>query len=134
MNFEAAKAVAKARAWGSCEGCGVAAPGALDAHHRMTRGSGGVHGAAHEASNDPRNLLMFCRVCHGRTLADATACIAVGWVVERRAGVDPREVPAKIRTVNGYGWWRLTADGGYEWDDTLNLNPYAALTYTEGTS
>lgn len=129
MSFETAKAIAKARSYGLCEGCGL--PGTLDAHHRMTRGSGGVHRAAAAVSNDPRNLLMLCRVCHDRTLADAAACIALGWVIERRAGVDPHEVPAKIHTVNGCGWWRLTADGGYEWDDTLNLNPYAVLTYAE---
>jgi hypothetical protein len=47
--------------------------------------------------------------------------VAVGWVIERRAGVDPREVPAKIHTVNGYGWWHLTEEGGYRWADDLNL-------------
>jgi hypothetical protein len=127
VKFEAAKALAQARSWACCEGCRASAP--LDPHHRMTRGSGGVHGAAYGASNDPRNLLMLCRICHDRTLADAPACIAIGWVVERRAGVDPREVPAKIHTVNGYGWWFLTADGGYEWADDLNLDPAYQLTY-----
>jgi hypothetical protein len=87
----------------------------------MTRGSGGVHGAAAAVSNDVRNLLMLCRPCHDRTLADARACAEVGWVVERRAGVDPLEAPAKIWTVNGHGWWYLTADGGYRWADHLNL-------------
>lgn len=95
----------------------------------MTRGSGGVHGAAHGVSNDPRNLLMLCRLCHDRTLHAAAECIPIGWVIERRAGVDPRDVPAKIYTVNGYGWWRLLADGGYEWDDVANLDPAYALTY-----
>jgi hypothetical protein len=121
VKFEAAKAIAQARAWGSCEGCGLNAPGALDAHHRMTRGMGGVHGDAHAASNTPHNLLMLCRVCHDRTLADAPACIELGWVVERRSGVNPREVPAKLYTVNGRGWWFLTPEGGYEWADAANL-------------
>jgi hypothetical protein len=119
MDFEKAKALAQARSYGLCEGCGI--PGHLDPHHRMTRGSGGVHGAASVASNDPRNLLMLCRVCHDRTLADAAACIAIGWVIERRSGVDPYSVPAKIHTVNGHGWWYLLENGGYEWADNLNL-------------
>lgn len=127
MGFEAAKALAQARVYHLCEGCRAFAT--LDAHHRMTRGSGGVHRAASAVSNDPRNLLMLCRTCHELTLSDATACMAVGWVIERRAGVDPREVPAKIHTVNGYGWWFLTVDGGYEWADDLNLDPDYTLNY-----
>lgn len=119
MKFEIAKALAQARCWGICEGCGL--PGRLDPHHRMTRGSGGVHGTAYDVSNDPRNLLMLCRVCHDRTLADAGPCIVLGWVVERRSGVSPYGIPAKIHTVNGYGWWYLTEDGGYEWADEHNL-------------
>lgn len=129
MRFEAAKGIAKARSYGLCEGCRGSAP--LDPHHRMTRGSGGVHGAAHTVSNDPRNLLMLCRICHDRTLNAPAVhqCIADGWVIERRAGVDPRDVPAKIHTVNGYGWWRLTREGGYVWDDAANLDPLYALSY-----
>lgn len=128
MSFETAKALAKARAYGFCEGCRAATH--LDPHHRMTRGAGGVHGAAAAVSNDVRNLLMLCRQsCHDLTLTDAQACIAVGWVVERRAGVDPREVPAKIHTVNGYGWWYLTVEGGYTWADELNLQDNYALDY-----
>lgn len=127
MRFEVAKALAQARSYGLCEGCRAFT--ALDPHHRMTRGSGGVHGAASEASNDPRNLLMLCRTCHSLTLDDAPACIEVGWVIERRAGVDPREVPAKIHTVNGHGWWYLTEDGGYLWADELNLHEGYTLNY-----
>lgn len=128
MKFEVAKAIARARSFGLCEGC--RAFGDLDAHHRMTRGSGGVHGGAYHTSNDPRNLLMLCRtVCHNRTLTDAAECMALGWVVERRAGVDPLGVPALIHTVNGYGWWYLTEDGGYVWGDTENLTPNFRLNY-----
>lgn len=127
MKFEIAKALAQARSYGLCEGCRAFT--ALDPHHRMTRGSGGVHRAASDVSNDPRNLLMLCRVCHDRTLADAQACILIGWVIERRAGVDPREVPAKIHTVQGHGWWFLTEQGGYRWADVENLDPAYALTY-----
>ena len=127
MSFEAAKALAKARAWDRCEGCGM--PGGLDAHHRMTRGSGGTHGLAAEIANDVRNLLMLCRPCHDLTLSDAAGCIEVGWVIERRTGVDPREIPALIRTVNGHGWWYLREDGGYQWADELNIQPDFRLTY-----
>ena len=127
MSFEIAKALAQARSYGMCEGCRAFTT--LDPHHRMTRGAGGVHGVASQASNDPRNLLMLCRGCHDRTLSDAGACIEIGWVVERRAGVDPLEVPAKIHTVNGYGWWYLTEEGGYRWADDLNLNPSFTLNY-----
>lgn len=127
MSFEIAKALAQARSTHMCEGCRAFTD--LDPHHRMTRGSGGVHGVAADVSNDVRNLLMLCRPCHDRTLDEAAACIAVGWVIERRAGVDPRDVPAKIHTVNGYGWWYLTADGGYRWADDLNLDPAYTLVY-----
>jgi hypothetical protein len=127
MSFETARALAQARSFGLCEGC--RAMTTLDPHHRMTRGSGGVHRAAAEVSNDPRNLLMLCRVCHDQTLTDAASCMAVGWVVERRAGVDPREIPAKIHTVNGYGWWYLTEEGGYRWADDLNLHEGYALDF-----
>lgn len=127
MSFEAAKALAQARSYGFCEGCGI--PGRLDPHHRMTRGSGGVHGVAADVSNDVRNLLMLCRPCHDHTLADAEWCMKIGWVIERRAGVDPRGVPAHIYTVNGRGWWYLTEDGGYRWADELNIQPGYALNY-----
>lgn len=131
MTFEAAKALAQARTYGLCEGCGIPFS-SLDPHHRMTRGSGGVHRSGSDVSNDVRNLLMLCRICHDRTLCDAGPCIAVGWVIERRAGVDPREVPAYIHTVNGRGWWFLTADGGYRWADDLNVQPGYALSYKIG--
>ena len=125
--FEVAKALASARSMSLCEGCRALT--ALDAHHRMTRGSGGVHGDAEKVSNDVRNLLMLCRGCHDRTLADADTCIGMGWVIERRAGVDPHGVPALIHTVNGHGWWYLTEDGGYRWADELNLQEGYRLTY-----
>lgn len=127
MSFEQAKALATARAWNRCEGCGLS--GCLDPHHRMTRGSGGVHGAAEAISNDVRNLLMLCRPCHDSTLNAAPEAITVGWVIERRSGVDPLEVPARIHTVNGYGWWQLTADGGYQWDHEKNMTPEYLLIY-----
>lgn len=127
MSFEVAKALAQARSFGLCEGC--RAFSACDPHHRQTRGSGGVHGAAEKVSNDVRNILMLCRPCHDRTLTDTAACIEIGWVIERRAGIDPHGVPALIHTVNGHGWWYLTEDGGYEWADELNLYEGYRLTY-----
>ena len=129
-SFDVAKALASARSYGLCEGCRI--PGRLDPHHRMTRGSGGVHGAASAVSNDVRNILMLCRPCHDRTLSDAATCIGLGWVVERRAGVDPLEVPAYIWTVNGRGWWHLTEDGGYRWDDVLNVQDGYRISYEVG--
>lgn len=127
--FEVARALAQARSFSLCEGCRL--PGSLDPHHRMTRGMGGVHGVSADVANDVRNLLMLCRPCHDRTLAAETVpqCIAEGWVIERRSGVWPQQVPAKIHTVNGYGWWYLTEDGGYQWADDLNLQPDFRLTY-----
>jgi hypothetical protein len=127
MSFETAKALAQARSFGLCEGCRAFM--ACDPHHRMTRGSGGVHGGAAAVSNDVRNLLMLCRACHDRTLTDAAACIEIGWVIERRSGVDPHGVPALIHTVNGHGWWYLTETGGYRWADELNLHEGYRLTY-----
>lgn len=127
MKFEIAKALAQARSYGLCEGCRAFT--ALDPHHRMTRGSGGVHRAAADVSNTPSNLLMLCRSCHDRTLTDAPACIPIGWVIERRARVNPAEIPAKIHTVNGYGWWLLLENGSYQWDDAANLDPSFALSY-----
>jgi hypothetical protein len=127
VSFEIAKALAQARSYGLCEGCRALT--SLDAHHRMTRGSGGVHGAAEAVSNDVRNLLMLCRACHDYATNDTAECVRIGWVVERRAGVDPRDVPAKIHTVNGYGWWYLTEDGGYRWADELNVQPDYEISY-----
>jgi hypothetical protein len=128
MRFETAKALAQARSYSLCEGCGATgAP--LDAHHRITRGSGGVHGSAAAVSNNPSNLLMLCRTCHDLTLNDAPACIKLGWVIERRASTMARYAPAKIHTVNGYGWWFLLPDGTYQWADELNLTPEYLLNY-----
>lgn len=93
----------------------------LDPHHRATRGMGGVHRTSEAASNDCRNLLMLCRICHDCTLNDAEGCVKIGWVIERRSGVHPWTVPAKLRTVNGPGWWFLTEDGGYLWDPIMNM-------------
>ena len=90
MKFEIAKALAQSRSYGLCEGCRAFT--ALDPHHRMTRGSGGVHGVAADVSNDPRNLLMLCRSCHDQTLNAADECIAIGWVIERHGALYAQEL------------------------------------------
>lgn len=87
---------------------------------------GGVHGIAKTQSNDVRNLLALCRPEHDRVDADPAWAKAQGWLVPHPT--DPYGVPVKIRTVNGYGWWYLLADGTFQWcDETeaqLKLNMY----------
>lgn len=116
--LERSRAIVLARASGMCEGCMVSATAGtgLDVHHRQARGSGGVHGAAADIANDPRNLLALCRAdCHARTEDgdEWAACLAVGWRVRHAHQGDARRVPALLHTVNGTGWWLLTRDGGY---------------------
>jgi len=72
---------------------------------------------------------MLCRICHDQTLNDAPGSIRLGWVIERRAGVNPHAVPAKLYTVNGRGWWFLTDDAGYLWFDEGNMTPFFELDY-----
>lgn len=76
---------------------------------------GGVKGAAKTHSNDVRNLLALCRVCHDSVDAEPGLARAVGWLVPHP--IDPYEIPVKIRTVNGPGWWYLLADGCFQWCD-----------------
>jgi hypothetical protein len=77
-----------------------------------------VHRASAERANDVRNLLALCMVCHDSTEDASTwrQCEELGWRVEHGQR-DPWEVPAYIHTVNGAGWWFLTAEGGYRWAD-----------------
>lgn len=124
MKLEQARKILAARTYGVCEGCGRYGLN-RDPHHRKARGSGGVHRMAAEIANDVRNLLALCRACHDRT-EDAntwTECQMLGWRLEQWQ--DPLATPALIYTVNGYGWWHLTNDGGYEWssmDPTMRLD------------
>jgi hypothetical protein len=76
-----------------------------------------VHRAAAERSNAPPNLLALCPVCHRQTEHADTwqECVAKGWRV--LAGNDSWTTPALLHTVNGYGWWMLTEQGGYLWMD-----------------
>lgn len=129
MRLEVTAALARARSWGRCEGCGSS--DGLDVHHRMARGSGGVHRAAADVANDVRSLLVLCRTrCHALTLDQPAEAIERGWVVERRAGVDPRFVPALIHTPQGYGWWYLLEDGGYAWATEANMISGFRLEYS----
>lgn len=117
-HLRTARGLAKARSYGRCEGCGRGGV-LLDPHHRRARGSGGVHGEAEESANNVVNLLMLCRgLCHEQTEQADTwqDCIRMGWRVTQ--GTDPAEVPALIYTVNGYGWWLLLGNGGYQWIDS----------------
>lgn len=116
MRLEVAQDIVRARCWGRCEGCGAFGP--VQVHHRRARGVGGVHRAEAERANDPRNLLALCPPCHAKTEDASTwrQCEELGWRVEH--GIrDPYEIPAYLHTVNGVGWWLLTAEGGYRWQD-----------------
>ncbi len=116
MSFERAKELLWARSYGRCEACGGSSTG-RDPHHRQARGMGGVHGAAKLHSNDVRNLLALCRVCHDSVDAAPELARAVGWLVTHPT--DPHAIPAKIRTVNGPGWWYLLEDGCFQWCDPI---------------
>lgn len=117
MRLELAQQLVRARVLGHlCEGCGQYKD--LQVHHRLARGSGGVSRAGADLVNDPTNMLALCgQPCHAATEHADTwqACIAKGWRVKR--GTDPRDVPALIHTVNGYGWYQLDSNGGYHWQD-----------------
>ena len=117
MRLDVFQTLVRARAYGRCEGCGRS--GDSQTHHRITRGMGGVQGAAYDASNNPSNGLRLCVECHDRTLdaEEVRECIAMGWVIERRSLINARVVPALIHTVNGYGWWYLTPAGTFVWAD-----------------
>jgi hypothetical protein len=119
VSLEQAQALVRARSFGRCEGCGVRPP--VDRHHRQPRGMGGVHGLAATVSNNVTNLLDLCRTCHDLTEAEPTLCESFGWLVKHPT--DPAAVPALLYTVNGYGWWFLTEDAGYQWFAEPNLTP-----------
>jgi hypothetical protein len=82
---------------------------------------GGVHRSAAVVANHPTNELALCATCHSFT-EDAERwqdCVSTGLRIPHFV-TDPADVPALIHTVNGYGWWRLTQDGGYLWADLPN--------------
>jgi hypothetical protein len=82
------------------------------AHHRAPRQAGGTRDAAYNAIT---NLLIVCGSgttgCHGLIEAHRTTAYTAGWLVHR--GQDPTTVPI-LRLDQGYTWWLLTTDGGYQ--------------------
>lgn len=116
MRLALAQDLVRARCIGRCEGCGTFGP--VQVHHRCARGVGGVHRAAEDHSNDPRNLLALCASCHAKTEHHSTwrECEELGWRVEHGLR-DPWDVPALIYTPQGRHWWYLTGDGGFRFCD-----------------
>lgn len=115
MNLEAARQLVKERAYDRCEVCGRQAM--TEVHHRITRGSGGVHGERQEIVNGVSNLLALDRRCHTWITGNPALAIAYGWVIERRSGLDPLTIPALLNITNGRGWWYLESDATYRWLD-----------------
>src|ERR1700750_2937468 len=99
MRLDLAQDLVRARCNHQCEGCGQY--GAVQVHHRLARGMGGVNRAAAEQANDVRNLLALCPPCHEKTeLADTwRECERRGWRL--RHGQDPFTTPALIHTTQG---------------------------------
>lgn len=114
-DLDSARRLVLARAHGRCEGCGLELT--LEVHHRQPRGMGGVSRLGAAVSNAVPNLLALGRVCHDLTEAEPTACRDLGWLVPHP--IDSWTVPALLRTVNGYGWYRLELDATYTWVDPV---------------
>lgn len=112
MRFEDGAAVARERAHGRCEVCGIRPD--VQTHHRQARGMGGVSRAG-TAVNRPSCLVRVCQPCHDRAESYRERARRVGLLVHRPT--DPAQVPVRLRTVNGAGWFLLTDDGCYVWQD-----------------
>lgn len=110
--FEAGAAIARTRATGRCEACGLQADN--QTHHRQPRGMGGVSGEG-LAVNRPCCLIRVCTTCHARIESSREWARRRGLLVPRPT--DPALVPVRLRTVNGAGWFQLTVDGCYRWRD-----------------
>lgn len=130
MELERAQRLTRLRCWERCEGCGHGGL-ILAVHHRQARGSGGVHRVAAKTANDPRNLLALCGSCHDETEHGETWQLTeeVGWRIPKFVD-DPWAVPALIHTVQGYGWWLLIEEGGYQWIDPHLPPPLAQASWT----
>lgn len=76
---------------------------------------GGVHGVAKATSNDVRNLVALCRVCHDGADHRPGEARARGLLVPHP--VPAHDIPALIHTPQGHGWWHLLADGTFRWCD-----------------
>jgi hypothetical protein len=131
--FEAGAEVARARAWEKCEVCGVDRD--TQTHHRQPRGRGGVSGDG-LAVNHPACLLRVCLTCHDRIERHREWARREGLLVpgvgRGTAGhVDPADVPVRLRTINGRGWFHLIEDGAvYQWLDLPD--DFSAITGTVG--
>lgn len=128
MDLVQAQKLVRARCWGMCEGCGKFGLH-LDVHHRQARGMGGVHGDAEQVTNGIPNQLALCRSCHDETEHHETWGLTeeIGWRIPKFVE-DPWSVPARIHTVQGFAWWKLTPDAGFTWIDwevsrRLNYGP-----------
>ena len=79
---------------------------------------GGTSGVRAETLNHVENGLALCRGCHDETEHHETWDLTeqLGWRIPSYVA-DPLVVPCLIHTVNGYAWWRLTNDAGYQWID-----------------
>jgi len=77
---------------------------------------GGILGLAALAAHAPSNLMYLCGDCHSLTLDDVLRARALGWIVPHGVA-DPKEIPARMVTVNGTGWYLLGDDAGYWWQD-----------------
>jgi 5-methylcytosine-specific restriction protein A len=91
-----------ARANGTCERCGFAAP-AYQIHHRRPRGAGGSKAVD---TNCASNALCVCISCHSAIEANRVESSQFGWLV--RQGQSPGAARVFCR-----GAWVLLDDHGY---------------------
>ena len=113
--FEAGAEVARARAWEKCEVRTFGCQGRdSQTHHRQARGMGGVSGEGMSV-NRPSCLLRVCLNCHNTIESRREWARRRGLLVHRPA--DPGAVPVYLNSVNGTGWFVLTDEGMYVWQD-----------------
>lgn len=72
---------------------------ALQIHHRQPRQMGGT---SDPRINDYTNLALLCYTCHRWVESNRTAATNEGWLVPRRKGMPPAQVP--WLAVDGW-WW-----------------------------
>jgi hypothetical protein len=96
--------IVTARALGHCERCG--AWGAGELHHRRPKGNGG---SSRPDRHNVENLAYLCTSCHKWTHSFPKKSAPVGFLVERRSGLNPVDVP--IHMPAGPVW--LTPHGTY---------------------
>lgn len=94
------------RSRGICEGCHAAR--ATEMHHRLFRSRGG--------RDEVVNLLHLCgwgnhTGCHGVAHSGRRG-EQNGWALP--SSTDPADAPENRPYFDGFGWWRLTPEGGRE--------------------